>query len=78
MVGPLVEELSSEYAGRIKVAKLNTDDYPEVARRYRISSIPALLIYDSGQVQNMIVGALPKSELRMFVESALPKGQTHS
>jgi thioredoxin 1 len=73
-VSPLVEELSSEYVGRIKVGKLNTDDYPEIAGRYRISSIPAFLLYDGGQVRNMIFGAVPKSELRSFLESALPKG----
>lgn len=63
MVGPVLEQLSSEYAGRIKIAKLNVDDNPQIASRYAIRSIPTMLLFNRGEMINSMVGALPKEEI---------------
>ena len=59
MVAPIVEELAKEYAGKIKVRKLNTDENPEVAGRYQVMSIPTILFFKNGQVVEKLVGARP-------------------
>lgn len=63
MVAPVVEALSREQAGRLKVLKLNVDDNPVTANRYRVQSIPTLLLIKDGQVAETVVGALPKGAL---------------
>ena len=62
-VGPLVEQLAVELAGRMRVAKLNVDENPATAARFRIQSIPALLIFKGGREVERIIGAQPKSEI---------------
>ena len=62
---PVIEELSSEYDGRVKVLKLNTDENPEVATRLSIRSIPTVLLFNGGQIVEQTVGAMPK---RHFVD----------
>jgi thioredoxin 1 len=62
---PVIEELSSEYDGRVKVLKLNTDENPEVATKLGIRSIPTVLLFSKGQVVEQTVGAMPK---RHFVD----------
>ena len=57
MVAPIIEELSKEYAGKMKVRKLNTDENPEVAGRYQVMSIPTILFFKNGQVVEKLVGA---------------------
>ena len=64
-LAPIIEELASEFDGRLKVVKVNTDDSPDVAMRHNIRSIPTVVLFKSGQVVETIVGALPK---RRFVE----------
>lgn len=61
--GAVVEALSREQAGRLKVLKLNVDDNPVTANRYRVQSIPTLLLIKDGQVAETVVGALPKGAL---------------
>jgi thioredoxin 1 len=63
MIGPSVEALSTEYAGKVKIGKLNTDDQVETAAKYGIRSIPTLLIFKGGEVVNQLVGALPKPKI---------------
>lgn len=63
MVAPVIEELASEMAGRVRVGKLNVDENPQTAGRYNVQSIPTLLIFRDGQVVDRIVGAQPKSEI---------------
>ncbi len=63
MVGPVVEEIADEQAGTLKVMKLNVDENPEVTRRYRVMSIPTLMVFDGGQEQKRLVGAKGKSQL---------------
>lgn len=62
-IAPLVEELAGEYAGKVKIAKMNVDDNPQVPSRYGVRSIPNLLLFKGGQVKDQIVGAVPKSTL---------------
>ena len=65
VLGPVLEEIAAEFKGRVKVVKVNTDENPDVAMRHNIRSIPTVLLYKNGQIQETIVGALPK---RNFVE----------
>jgi thioredoxin 1 len=60
MVAPTVEEIASEYAGKVKVVKLNTDENLEIASQYQIMSIPTLGIFQGGKMVDHIIGAVPK------------------
>ena len=63
MLGPTIDQLGDEYVGKVKVAKLNVDDSMNTASRYNIRSIPALLIFQGGQVREQMVGAQPKANI---------------
>lgn len=63
-IAPIVEQLAQEFAGRVKFAKVNIDDEPQIAGQLRIQSIPTLMIFFQGQVADMIVGAVGKEQLR--------------
>src|SRR5512136_2474509 len=69
MIAPAVEELAKEYAGKVKVVKLNTDENPEIASRYKIMGIPTLMFFKDGQKVDQIVGAVPKPQLKAKIES---------
>jgi thioredoxin 1 len=62
-MGPTVDALATEYMGRIKVGKMNTDDNPSTPMRYGVRGIPTLLLFKGGQVVDQRVGALPKGEV---------------
>ena len=70
-VGPVIEQLASEYAGRTKIAKLNVDENPQTATRYSIRSIPTLLLFKNGELVDSLVGALPKGEIQSHLNSLL-------
>lgn len=70
-VAPAVEALASEYAGQLKVGKLDVDDNQNVAMRYGISSIPALMVFKGGEVVETMIGARPKSAIASKVEPHL-------
>jgi thioredoxin 1 len=70
-IAPLLDELAGEYAGKAKVVKINVDDHQAVAQRYRVSSIPNLIVFKNGQVAQQIVGAVPKSRLSQALDTAL-------
>lgn len=71
MIAPVLEALSRELAGRIKVVKVNVDDSPEIAQRYRAQSIPMVLIMDRGAVVDTIVGAHPAQSYRSKISARL-------
>jgi thioredoxin 1 len=71
MVGPILEELSEEFEGRIKIVKLDVDSNPQVAQSYNIRGIPALLLFKNGQVAGQQIGALPKHQLRAWLSDAV-------
>lgn len=71
MVAPIMDQLASEYAGRVKIAKLNTDDNPATASQYGIQSIPTLLLFKNGRQVNRLVGALPKGEIEKHLRPLL-------
>ena len=62
MVGPVMEEIAAEHPG-IKVGKVNVDEQPELARQFRVMSIPTLVVMKSGKVVNRAVGARPKEQI---------------
>ena len=62
-IGTIVSELAEEYAGKLKVAKLNIDQSPELATKYNIMSIPTLLIFKDGQVDGQIIGLVGKDKI---------------
>lgn len=70
-IAPHVDAISQEYAGRAKVVKVNVDDEPELALRYGIQSIPTLLFFKDGKVQDMIVGVVPKQTIIQKLEALL-------
>jgi thioredoxin 1 len=63
MIAPVVDQLAAEYAGRVKVAKLDTDANPRTMTRFGVRSIPTLLFFRDGQVVDRVVGALPKGQI---------------
>ncbi|MPZ73796.1 MAG: thioredoxin [Nitriliruptorales bacterium] len=71
MVGPVVEEIAQEQAGSLKVLKLNVDDNPDVTRKYRVMSIPTLMVFSGGDEKKRIVGARGKSQLLAEVQEFL-------
>jgi|UniRef100_UPI00404B9209 thioredoxin 1 len=71
MVAPIVDEISKEFEGKIKVFKLNTDENPNVASQYGIRSIPTLMIFKAGQKVDTVVGAVPKTTLSSTISKYL-------
>jgi thioredoxin 1 len=67
-IGPIIEDLSKEYAGKVNVGKLNVDHNPEVSINYGITSIPAILFFKNGQVVDKLVGAQPKGNFVKKIE----------
>lgn len=77
LVGPVVEDIATQYAGRLTVGKLNVDEDPAVAQRYGITSIPALVFFHEGQVIDTVVGAVPKRVLTARVDEVLRRTAGH-
>ena len=69
MIAPILDEVAQEYAGRIKVAKLNIDENQQTPPKYGIRGIPTLMIFKNGNVEATKVGALSKSQLTAFIDS---------
>jgi len=70
-IAPIVEELADDYAGRLKVVKVNVDDNPMTPARFGVRGIPNLIIVKGGQVAEQIVGAVPKQHLVRAVDTAI-------
>ncbi|MGE9808350.1 MULTISPECIES: thioredoxin [unclassified Janibacter] len=62
-VGPVIEEISNEHGDKLDVVKLNTDENPTTTMQYGITSIPAMYVYQNGEVVKQIIGAMPKPKL---------------
>ena len=71
MIGPLLGELSEEYAEKVKIVKLNVDDNNNTAIQYAVRSIPTLILFKDGQVQAQHIGAAAKGQLKQFIDSNL-------
>ncbi len=69
MIAPILDEISKEYQGRLKVAKLNIDDNQQTPPKYGIRGIPTLMLFKNGNVEATKVGALSKSQLTAFIDS---------
>ena len=68
-IGPVIEELSKEYEGKVKVGKVNVDNNPQVSLNYGITSIPAILFIKNGEVVDKLIGAQPKSNFVKKIEA---------
>lgn len=71
MIAPIVEELATEYAGRLKVARMDTDSNRDIALKLGISAIPTLILFKGGQVQKKLVGVQPKSDLKEAIDQVV-------
>jgi len=71
MIAPVVEQFAAEYNGKLKVCKLDVDAHGSIAQRYRILSIPTLLIFKNGQIAAQVVGAVPKKDLQKHIDKVL-------
>lgn len=71
MIAPILDEISDEYTGKLTIAKLNIDDNPATAPKYRIRGIPTLLLFKNGSVAATKVGALSKTQLKEFLDENL-------
>jgi len=78
MVAPILEKMASEYAGKLIIAKVNTDENPDWATRYGVQGIPTMLFISDGKLVHRQVGALPEGILRDIVKEFLEVAQTAS
>jgi thioredoxin 1 len=70
-VGPILEELSEEFTGQLKIVKLDVEAHPQIAQTYNIRGIPALLLFKNGQVAGQQIGALPKHQLKNWLKESI-------
>jgi thioredoxin 1 len=73
-IAPTIEALSNEFEGKVKFVKVNVDSNQEVASRYAIMSIPTIMLFENGRVEDSIVGAYPASVYKQHIERALSRG----
>jgi thioredoxin len=78
MVAPVIDELATEMAGRVRVAKLNVDENPATASRFGVSSIPTLLVLQGGREVDRLVGVQPKSEIARRLQQAMSRAAAAS
>ena len=71
LLTPIIDELSGEYDGSMKFFKMDVDSSEDIIAKYNIMSIPALLLFENGEVKTMNVGAVPKEKLRTWIDSNL-------
>jgi thioredoxin 1 len=68
-IAPALEELATEYAGRVTIAKVNVDEHPGLAARFQVRSIPTLLFFKAGQVVDQVIGAVPKAQIKKRLDA---------
>ena len=78
MIAPALEEIAAELDGKVKIAKLNIDENPELAAEYGVRSIPTLMLFKGGEVADMKVGAAPKTALSAWIGGAVALTATAS
>ena len=71
MVAPALESLAEEYAGKVRIAKLNVDENPKTAAAFRVQSIPMLLLFKNGEVVDQMIGAQPKDTIKALLDRHL-------
>jgi thioredoxin 1 len=71
MISPSLEELASEYDGKVTVAKMNIDENPQTPTRYGVRGIPTLMIFRNGQVTATKIGALPKTKIKEWIDASI-------
>ena len=71
MIAPILDSLTDEYAGKLKICKINIDDNQQTPQKYSVRGIPTLMIFKNGNVEATKVGALSKSQLTAFIDSNL-------
>ncbi len=71
MIAPSIEELASEYEGKLKVGKVDVDSNPNIASTYQIRSIPSIVFFKDGKVADQIVGAVPKKQIAGMVDTVI-------
>ncbi len=76
MLSPVLEEIATEQAGRVKIAKVNLDDNPGLAERYRVQAIPTLLYFAGGEVREMTVGASSKKAILGKLDGLVSGGES--
>jgi thioredoxin 1 len=70
MLAPVLDELASEYDGKVRIAKVNIDDHQNLATQYKVTAIPTLLVFKNGQVMEQMVGAKSKRDLKASLDRA--------
>src|SRR5262245_49148340 len=70
-VAPIVDDLATQYVGKIKVAKINVDESSAVAMKYMVTSIPTFILFKNGEVADRVLGAMPRSEFVKFIDRNL-------
>lgn len=71
MIGPVIEQLATDYAGRVKFVKVNVDENQDIAFQYNVMSIPLLILFDGGEPKNEIMGARPKDAIARVIDQHL-------
>ena len=70
-IAPILEDLAKEMSGKVRVAKINIDENPEIPTKYGVRGIPTLMLFKDGQVAGTKIGAMPKTDLARWVEETL-------
>jgi thioredoxin 1 len=71
MIAPMLDEVATEYQGKLTIAKINIDDNPKTPQRFNVRGIPTLILFKNGQVEGQKVGALRKADLAAFLDGKL-------
>ncbi|MAG57643.1 MULTISPECIES: thioredoxin [Micrococcales] len=70
-IAPVLDQIAAEQDGKLLIAKLNVDENPDIASRYNISSIPAMKVFDKGEIVREIIGAMPKPQIEQRLEGII-------
>ncbi|MDP2892463.1 MAG: thioredoxin [Bacillota bacterium] len=71
MIAPIIEQLAADYDGKVQICKLDVDEYSDIAMRYRIMSIPTLILFKNGVIAEKIVGVRSKAELSQIIDNVM-------